>query len=217
MSLFRDKVAQSFGGDLPSRETLDSWIRFELASPPCETSPEERLWGTSKEWLRVAEERCVAICEFVFGNERDVHVEMTFTPYGSARSRTGNPDACLSLMTKHGLRPNPGEKWTVKRIPIEDNGFHYTQHRFSTIVRCSSPGIPRLWHAVMWKDHGTWMNLSPDVRVLDEERRILFHPYDDRGADLFATSIDSLRPAYERFVDWILEFDREKIDKVFNG
>ncbi len=43
----------------------------------------------------------------------------------------------------------------------------------------------------------------------------IFHGYDDRGCDLLATSPDSIREFYEEYNDWILDYDRDNIDKIF--
>nr|WP_230309344.1 DUF3885 domain-containing protein [Planomicrobium sp. YIM 101495] len=44
----------------------------------------------------------------------------------------------------------------------------------------------------------------------------IFHVYDDRGCDLVATSRETIRPLYESFNEWILDYDREAINEVFN-
>ncbi|MEH7892581.1 DUF3885 domain-containing protein, partial [Bacillus thuringiensis] len=36
------------------------------------------------------------------------------------------------------------------------------------------------------------------------------------GCDVLATSPDTIRDIYNTYNDWILEYDRNKIDKVFN-
>ena len=39
--------------------------------------------------------------------------------------------------------------------------------------------------------------------------------YDDRGLDVIAKDKKSLDSLYHNFNDWILEYDREKIDLIF--
>jgi len=41
--------------------------------------------------------------------------------------------------------------------------------------------------------------------------------YDDRGLDIIATDIDSLRPLFENFGDWILENQRHRIEFRFRA
>jgi hypothetical protein len=43
------------------------------------------------------------------------------------------------------------------------------------------------------------------------------HMYDDRGLDIIATNASTLLPLYERFADWILDNQRQKIDFRFKN
>ena len=43
----------------------------------------------------------------------------------------------------------------------------------------------------------------------------LYHLYDDRGLDVLGGSRELLLPLYQQFHDWILEYNREKIDQLF--
>ncbi|QCR31010.1 DUF3885 domain-containing protein [Lysinibacillus sp. SGAir0095] len=43
----------------------------------------------------------------------------------------------------------------------------------------------------------------------------IFHIYDDRGCDLVATKKEAIQGIYLQYNDWILNYDREKIDEVF--
>lgn len=40
--------------------------------------------------------------------------------------------------------------------------------------------------------------------------------YDNRGLDIMAPDVETLRPIYIRFNDWILAFNREEIDKMMS-
>jgi len=43
----------------------------------------------------------------------------------------------------------------------------------------------------------------------------MFHLYDDRGADLVASEKSAIKDTYVKFNKWILDYDREKIEAVF--
>ena len=58
-------------------------------------------------------------------------------------------------------------------------------------------------------------NLVSNVYLLNSQKDVLFHLYDDRGADVVAADREILRPLYESCKAWILEYDREKIDAAF--
>lgn len=57
--------------------------------------------------------------------------------------------------------------------------------------------------------------LVSNVYFLNSETNVLFHLYDDRGADVVAADKEILRSLYYACNKWILEHDREKIDALF--
>jgi hypothetical protein len=52
------------------------------------------------------------------------------------------------------------------------------------------------------------------VYLFDLERGLLLHPYDDRGLDLAAVTLEALRPFYAEFNGWLLDFDRPRMDRM---
>lgn len=58
---------------------------------------------------------------------------------------------------------------------------------------------------------------SKKIYLINLDKRIIFYMYDDRGLDIIADSRDALTPIYNKFNDWILESNRDQIDRVFNN
>lgn len=58
--------------------------------------------------------------------------------------------------------------------------------------------------------------ISDGIFFINSSKHIVFYMYDDRGMDLVAESKESLRPIYAKFADWILDYDRERIDGIFS-
>lgn len=46
---------------------------------------------------------------------------------------------------------------------------------------------------------------------------IPYHLYNDRGLDVLDGTRELLFPLYHRFHSWILDYDRERINRVFSG
>ncbi|WP_236809626.1 DUF3885 domain-containing protein [Bacillus glycinifermentans] len=44
---------------------------------------------------------------------------------------------------------------------------------------------------------------------------MVFHLYDDRGCDVIAARKEDLEPLYSRLNEWILDVDRDRIDRLF--
>ena len=59
--------------------------------------------------------------------------------------------------------------------------------------------------------------LTSSVYFVCSEDNILFHLYDDRGADLCAEKAVSISHIYKQLNHLILEYDREKIDSIFKA
>jgi len=72
-----------------------------------------------------------------------------------------------------------------------------------------------LLQEIIRTDIGGYNVFASNVYFADSYNSILFHLYDDRGADLVAADKESLRPSYEKFTSWILDYDREKITAIF--
>ncbi len=62
---------------------------------------------------------------------------------------------------------------------------------------------------------GGYSEFTSNVYFADTKNSILFHLYDDRGADLVGANKELIRPIFERFNNWILDYDREKINTTF--
>ena len=62
---------------------------------------------------------------------------------------------------------------------------------------------------------GSIPQLVSNVYFVNSNDCVLFHVYDDRGADLIAADKEVLRPIYEKYNAWILDYDREQIIKIF--
>lgn len=79
------------------------------------------------------------------------------------------------------------------------------------------PRITPLLEAIMscdFKGFG-FRELSSAVFFFDTTRHLLFHPYDDRGADVVAEKVEDIRFLYEECQNWLLEYDLERMRQIF--
>lgn len=58
-------------------------------------------------------------------------------------------------------------------------------------------------------------SISHNVYVINIQKKTIFHTYDDRGCDVLATSPAAIKEIYTKYSDWILDYDRVEIDKIF--
>ena len=54
---------------------------------------------------------------------------------------------------------------------------------------------------------------SKEVYFINLDRPLIYNMYDDRGLDIIASNVKTIEPIYEKYNDWILEYDRELINK----
>ncbi|WP_446677145.1 DUF3885 domain-containing protein [Sphingobacterium multivorum] len=57
---------------------------------------------------------------------------------------------------------------------------------------------------------------NKEIYFITINKKLILNMYDDRGLDVVATDIEALRPIYEKHRDWILDCDREQIEKLFS-
>jgi len=56
---------------------------------------------------------------------------------------------------------------------------------------------------------------NKEIYFININKKLIFNMYDDRGLDIVASDIETLRPIYENHKDWILDYDRAQIEKLF--
>lgn len=77
------------------------------------------------------------------------------------------------------------------------------------------PRITPLLEAIMSCDFKGFRELSSAVFFFNTEKHLLFHPYDDRGADVVAEKPEDIRFLYEDCQNWLLEYDMERMKTTF--
>lgn len=83
--------------------------------------------------------------------------------------------------------------------------------------RCGREMLNRLLWGALATELGVRPRLLSHLYLADPERGILAHPYDDRGMDLIGRNHTLLRELYTRFGEYLLDFDRERMDGFFAG
>ena len=55
----------------------------------------------------------------------------------------------------------------------------------------------------------------PDVFFINSSKNIIFFIYDDRGCEVIASDLETIQPLYEKYREWIPEYDQEKVIACF--
>lgn len=69
--------------------------------------------------------------------------------------------------------------------------------------------------AICNKDKNIKPKIFHDIFFINLSKDTIYHIYDDRGCDVIASSIEVLRYMHKKYKKWILEYDKEAINRVF--
>lgn len=101
----------------------------------------------------------------------------------------------------------------LDEIPDPRNNIY----RYWTKCTVEDLRYSQLIRAICNHDVGIKPMIYHRVYFININKNTIFHIYDDRGCDVIASSKEELMWIYKEFNDWILDYDRERINKVFLG
>lgn len=55
----------------------------------------------------------------------------------------------------------------------------------------------------------------PDVFFINVSKNLIYFIYDDRGCEVIAADKETLRPVYEKYPEWLYEYNREDMRRLF--
>lgn len=159
--------------------------------------------------------RAITLFESVHSPSDDIYVVVDVNDYDKGKNinrRLKNfpPFVDKSLLYKLNHKVIPYV------FPEDDKEGLYKTHRFILKCRTSDFKYIPLLKAICNHDLGIKPSFFNRVYFVNTNKNTIFHVYDDRGCDLLATSPETIRDLYKKYNDWILDFDRLEIDKVFN-
>lgn len=99
--------------------------------------------------------------------------------------------------------------------PEDNEDGKYKTHRFTLKCKASDIKYIPLLKAICNQDLGIQPSIFHMIYFLNIKRKTIFYVYDDRGCDLLAAFPEPIRDIYNKFNHWILNYDRDEIDKVF--
>ncbi|MFL2105829.1 DUF3885 domain-containing protein [Desemzia sp. FAM 23991] len=100
-------------------------------------------------------------------------------------------------------------------FPEDDEDGTRKTNRFTLTCKTMDLNHVALLKAVCNQDLGFNPSISHNVYVINIQKKTIFHTYDDRGCDVLATSPAAIKEIYTKYSDWILDYDRVEIDKLF--
>lgn len=179
-------------------------LRFEIGQDELEVSDE---------YFNAAHERAVSIFEAVFSQNDEI--EIIYQQYSDGRKKIRKGSFIFKQIesTKIGLAQYSdvrdiyeleykSECWKRVNIPnLSLNSIDYKNILLSLIhtdFGCRSPSI------------------TGECFFINKSKNIIVNLYDDRGMDVISASKNELISLYNKHNDWLLNYDRKKMDLVFS-
>lgn len=114
----------------------------------------------------------------------------------------------LQTLSQVGL-PSPDESIQEKRI---DKGTCFLQEHLYWDLTKGKCQIDKLLLEIIKGDIGGFSCLCSNLYLLNTESPVLYHLYDDRGADIVAFDKRVLLPLHKKYNNWILQHDKTRIE-----
>lgn len=204
-------------------------LRFELGYPP--------LAIEEPTYFEQLQQRAVELFEQLFGDGRKMYIrtrsfvwadELEGYQDNHAKEQDDGADAPIiekwerDTVSLHDFLNKEGVSLIVEeeRIPEydEDTGVLDGYHIYCGL-ECTIAEIdyPALLAAASYKDFpNKGRTLHEQVYYIDPVRKLIFYMYDDRGLDIVSLDDSLLRHLYTTYNDWLLDYDRERMDAMFH-
>ena len=116
------------------------------------------------------------------------------------------------LFTTPGIFPSDlSEFQSVNVSPFDLARYRLTWTRLSPLAFDAA----QMFQAIANREQKGYPKIASGVYIINPRSKIIMHMYDDRGLDVIATELITLRPLFESFGAWILDNQRHRIEFRF--
>ncbi|HJF18783.1 MAG TPA: DUF3885 domain-containing protein [Enterococcus columbae] len=100
-------------------------------------------------------------------------------------------------------------------ITYKDDGYKYLIKAYYWYLPDFNLDVEKLFEDILYTDFRKPHFLAGNVYFLNSQAKLLYHLYDDRGLDLVATNKATLKPIYQQYHQWLLDYDRKAMQEIF--
>ena len=190
-------------------------LRFEIGPAEVDIWTDFDKGILNKEYFNVAFARAVSIFESAFSPNDDISIAYQILSHGRNKIRKGN-----FLFKQVSNIKNRNIKFTKHReIYSQDLYGKRMCWRRATIpdLKVKDLNSRNILLALVNTDFGSRRqpSLHGECFFINHTKGLVLLLYDDRGMDIVALKKDTLLKLYKSHNAWILDYDREKVDRVF--
>ncbi|NQZ23629.1 MAG: DUF3885 domain-containing protein [Colwellia sp.] len=188
-------------------------LRFEIGPDEIELWKDSERETINEKYFEISLVRAVSIFEAVFGKDDDIEIIYQQYSDGRKKIRKGNfifkqiNAAKISQVKSVDVRniyelDYKSECWKRLNIPnLSVDDINYKNILLSLIHTDFGCRKPSMWG---------------ECFIINKTKSIILNLYDDRGMDVISSNREALIPLYQSHNEWLLNYDRERMDLVFS-
>jgi len=174
-------------------------IRFELGNPQEEDEKNymERVLKRSNTLLQTLHQNndeIFIVCHFDRHKREQYKKLNVFNPFMRNKK--------VKYQMRHTVLPF--------REPEEDEDVEWETHRLLLKCKVQDINLPKIIQTFFYKD------AMPRLYFINIKRETIFSIYDSRGCDLVSAKKENIEEIYHTFNDWILDWDRSRMEQMLN-
>lgn len=185
----------------------DYGLRYEVGIPSLSIYKDNNQEVLNKEYFEKALYRAKKLFETIF--EPDDNICIVFQKYSEGRQRIQKN----SYIFKSINHFDKIEYLKVKKLYREEQhskNEHY--RRIAIHTKLNNIDYSTIINKAIYTD---FEGSNIESFFINIDKDVIYNIYDDRGLDIIAKDKKILKKLYTEFNDWILDYDREKIDNLF--
>ncbi|PNY32177.1 hypothetical protein C2L98_05110 [Enterococcus gallinarum] len=173
-------------------------LRFELA-PESEENFQKRI--------EVAKDRAKTLYNEVFSDEKELQLIITASKFSGA-----------GLIRKYLYKANYQivDSFTTSAFDS------YYENKATILVmntQRNNVRIAKIIDGLCYRDFNEVgkLRVSDNLFLYNSKTNTIVNIYDDRGCDIWSNNFQSQKKLYDKFNDWILEYDKNEIDLFYSN
>lgn len=180
-------------------------LRFEIGPPEIGTG-----LGLNDLYFKEAHKRSIAIFEACFA--KDDEVIFVYQQYSDGRKKIKKSNYVLTQIEKTGI---------VELHDVRD--IYELEHKCKCWKRVVVHGLSlsdinysNVLLVLINTDFARRPSTTGECYFINSTTGLIFNLYDDRGLDVISNRSEVLKTIYERFNQWLLDYDRKDMDSIFS-
>ena len=207
-------ITDNFNGyniSIPAFYQWDIGLRFSLSPSELYQFKGEFNYSYNEEYFNVVSKRATELFNFAMDSEDEILIVLQSPCPNKERIRKFN---YLFKQIEH-LDYSKIKYKTLKGL-YNPNLFCHTYKRAIIATKVKNVNIQNIVEAISNHDlPDRKPQIYGEVFFVNLTKHIILNMYDDRGLDIISTRKETLSNLYKQHNDWILDYDRKKIDSIF--